>query len=73
MSVVLRWEAEEAAKAVNSTHFLSRAAAFLTAGTTMWRVGELLRTALSLFRDLRNLAEDVAQSHMGPGSGFPVW
>lgn len=39
----------------------------------MWRVGELLRTALSLFRDLRNLAEDVAQSHMGPGSVFPVW
>lgn len=37
----------------------------------MWRVGELLRTALSLFRDLRNLAEDVAQSHMG--SVFPVW
>lgn len=53
--------------------FLSRAAAFLTAGTTMWRVGELLRTALSLFRDLRNLAEDVAQSCMGPGSVFPVW
>lgn len=39
----------------------------------MWRVGELLRTALSLFRDLRNLAEDVAQSHMDPGSVFPVW
>lgn len=73
MSVVLHREAEKAAKAVNSTHFLSSAAAFLTAGATMWRVGELLRTALSLFRDLRNRGEDVAQSHRGPGPVFPVW
>lgn len=31
----------------------------------MWQVGELLHTALSLFRELRKLAEDMAGSHMG--------
>lgn len=36
----------------------------------MWRVGELLHTALSLFRELRKLAEDVAESHMGTDSFF---
>lgn len=36
----------------------------------MWRVGELLRTALSLFGELRKPAEDVAESHTGPDSFF---
>lgn len=61
---------EKAAKAVNSPHFLSRAGAFLTARTAMWRVGELLHTALSPFRELRKLAEDVAGSHTGSDSFF---
>lgn len=34
----------------------------------MWRVGELLHTALPLFRELRKLAEDVAGSHTGSDS-----
>lgn len=34
----------------------------------MWRVGELFHTALSLFRELRKLAEDVAGSHTGSDS-----
>lgn len=34
----------------------------------MWQVGELLHTALSLFRELRKLAEDVAGSHTDSNS-----
>lgn len=73
MSFVLFLEGEKAAKGSKFNTFLGRAAAFLTACTTMWRVGELLHTALSLFRELRKLAEDVAESHMGTDSFFPVW
>lgn len=62
------FEGWKSSKGSKFNTFFSRAAAFLTAGTTMWQVGELLHTALSLFRELRKLAEDVAGSHTDSNS-----
>lgn len=57
------FEGRKSSKGSKFNTFLTRAAAFLTACATIWRVGELLHTTLSLFRELRKLAEDVAGSH----------
>lgn len=69
-SIVSYLGSEKSSKGSKFNTFLGRAAAFLAACTTMWQVGELLHTALSLFSGRRKLAEDVAGSHTGPDSSL---